>query len=55
MLLALTGPMKEFVCSGKPLTPSAACSLYVAVTRARASVALLTERPEQLAFPVWTP
>jgi len=55
VLLALTGPMRDFICSGKPLTPSAACSLYVAVTRARASVALLTERPGQLALPLWTP
>jgi hypothetical protein len=55
VLVALTQPMKDFVCSAKPLTPGAACSLYVAVTRARASVALLTERPGELAVPLWTP
>jgi hypothetical protein len=47
--------MKDFVSSGKSLAPGTACSLYVAVTRARASVALVAECPEQLGLPVWTP
>jgi DNA helicase II / ATP-dependent DNA helicase PcrA len=55
LLLVLTNTMKEFICSGKALAAGTACSLYVAVTRARASVALLAERPEELGLPVWTP
>lgn len=55
VLIALTGVMREFFSHGQPLAPASACSLYVAVTRARSSVALVADRPAELGFPVWCP
>ena len=45
----------DFLSKGKRLDPTPCCSLYVAVTRARASVAFVVERPEQFSFPRWQP
>ena len=42
------GPVKD-----TPLEETPACSLYVAVTRARASVAFVHDKPEMLRWPVW--
>jgi DNA helicase-2/ATP-dependent DNA helicase PcrA len=50
-----TGGATEFLRDGKMLEGLAACSLYVAVTRARASIAFVVERPEDFRFPVWRP
>lgn len=50
-----TGQMAAFIEKAKPLADGAACSLYVAVTRARASVAFLAESPERLGFRTWRP
>jgi DNA helicase-2/ATP-dependent DNA helicase PcrA len=55
VLIAPTAAMREFFQHGTPLEPAAACSLYVAVTRARSSVAVLAEDPDQLALTVWKP
>jgi hypothetical protein len=55
VLILLTGPMEAFLTSESPLAERAACSFYVAVTRARASVALICDRPQRLGLPVWTP
>lgn len=53
VLVAPTAKMAEFVRLGSPLDASAACSLYVAVTRARHSLAFLSDKPEDLGLPVW--
>lgn len=55
VLIAPTGPTLSFLRTGKQLAESAACSLYVAVTRARQSVAFLCDKPKRLGLPIWTP
>jgi hypothetical protein len=55
VLIAPTNAMLAFIESGKPLEVSAACSLYVAVTRARHSLAFLSKEPSKLGLPVWQP
>jgi ATP-dependent DNA helicase UvrD/PcrA len=44
VLLWPTGTMLDFIQKAKPLKSGTACALYVAVTRARASVALITDK-----------
>ena len=55
VLIAPTGPMTEFLRKGKPLEDQAACALYVAVTRARCSVAFVSEHAEKIGLNEWTP
>jgi DNA helicase II / ATP-dependent DNA helicase PcrA len=55
VLILLTNTMQAFLASGKPLAEKSACSLYVAATRARSSVALVAERPDRLGLPIWKP
>jgi len=55
VLIAPTGPMTEFLRKGKPLEDQAACALYVAVTRARCSVAFVTEHADKIGPDEWTP
>jgi superfamily I DNA/RNA helicase len=55
VLVLPTSTMKDFIKSGKALTSNTACSLYVAVTRARFSVAIAVEKPEELGLRVWSP
>lgn len=55
VLIAPTGVMETFLRSGKTLSDSAACALYVAVTRARWSVAFITELGQKSGLPEWTP
>ncbi|HYJ09625.1 MAG TPA: hypothetical protein VEX18_11465, partial [Polyangiaceae bacterium] len=55
VLLVPTQAMKRFVSEGKMLKTSTASSLYVAVTRARASVAFVVDEPRQLGLRIWTP
>jgi DNA helicase II / ATP-dependent DNA helicase PcrA len=55
VLIAPTAPIANFLETGKQLDDLAACSLYVAVTRARASVAFVSDRGEKLGLPVWAP
>jgi DNA helicase-2/ATP-dependent DNA helicase PcrA len=50
-----TGRATDFLRNGKKLDGLACCSLYVAVTRARASVAFVVEKPNQFPFPAWSP
>lgn len=45
----------DFLAKGKALEPTPSCSLYVAVTRARASVAIVVDRPEDFELPTWKP
>jgi DNA helicase-2/ATP-dependent DNA helicase PcrA len=53
VLIWPTGGVKDFLRSGKMLEGIACCSLYVAVTRARASVAFAVDKPADFPFPVW--
>ncbi len=55
VLILPTKGMEDFVESRKQLKDGTACSLYVAATRARYSVALLTDKPDQLGLNVWPP
>lgn len=55
VLIALTEPMTKFLLSGDQLEDLAACSLYVAVTRARFSVAFVSDRGDALGLPIWIP
>jgi hypothetical protein len=55
VLVAPTDNVVKYLRNGKTLEPSAACYLYVAVTRASASVGFVCDRPESLRLPVWAP
>ncbi len=50
-----TGGVIDFLVKGTALKTTPSCSLYVAVTRARHSVAFIADSPEKLGLPVWTP
>jgi hypothetical protein len=52
VLIGPTQPMVKFLRSGMALEDQAACSLYVAVTRARTSVAFVDDKPQSLRLPV---
>ncbi|MDO4405525.1 MAG: hypothetical protein Q4C09_10870, partial [Atopobiaceae bacterium] len=49
IVICATKPIEDLLIRGKRLSPSSACSLYVAVTRARYSVALAVTNPEAIA------
>jgi DNA helicase II / ATP-dependent DNA helicase PcrA len=55
VLIAPTAGMIDFLSKGKGLGETPCCSLYVAVTRARASVAFVADNPTRLGLPVWMP
>lgn len=55
VLIAPTAPMTEFLKKGSPLGDQAACALYVAVTRARYSVAFVTEHADKIKLDEWNP
>jgi hypothetical protein len=55
VLIGPTTGMIKFLRSGTPLGETACCSLYVAVTRARFSVAFVADNPSRLSLTVWTP
>uniref|UniRef100_UPI001E4609FF hypothetical protein n=1 Tax=Collinsella sp. D33t1_170424_A12 TaxID=2787135 RepID=UPI001E4609FF len=48
VVIVTTGPIEKFLTTGAPLKPASACNFYVAVTRARYSVALAVENPERV-------
>lgn len=54
-LIFPTGPIESFIATGKELAPKSACGLYVAVTRARHSVAFALKNPDKSGLPVWRP
>jgi DNA helicase-2/ATP-dependent DNA helicase PcrA len=54
VLIFPTVPIVEFLTRGKALKPQSACGLYVAVTRARHSVAFVVDSPHTTSLPVWT-
>lgn len=53
VLLWSSGPVVDFLKSGKPLKEQSACKLYVGTTRARASVAFITDKDVGLTH--WQP
>ena len=55
VLIGPTAGMIDFLQRGKRLGETPSCSLYVAVTRARYSVAFVVENPARLGLAVWTP
>jgi hypothetical protein len=46
ILIIATNPIERFLAKGNPLRPKSACGFYVAVTRARYSVAVAVSNPE---------
>lgn len=54
VLIAPTGPMIAYLRKQTQLADTPCCSLYVAVTRARHSVAFVSDNPDALGLPVWT-
>lgn len=55
VLIYPTGPMKKFLTNASSLNDQQAARLYVAVTRARHSVAFIMNPVEGSRIPVWTP
>ena len=55
VLIAATDGIKQFLARGKAQNEKPCCALYVAATRARASVAIAAKDAHQLGLPVWTP
>jgi DNA helicase II / ATP-dependent DNA helicase PcrA len=55
VLIGPTTGMINFLRRGKPMGETPSCSLYVAVTRARFSVAFVADNPALLGLTVWTP
>lgn len=55
VLIALTAGQLSFLHRGTPLGETPCCSFYVAVTRARYSVAFVCDEPTKLGLPVWKP
>lgn len=55
VLIVPTGPITKFIASGVHLAANSASSFYVAVTRARQSVAIVMDRPGKSALPYWEP
>jgi DNA helicase II / ATP-dependent DNA helicase PcrA len=55
VLIVPTGPIIDFVQSGKQLEPKSAANFYVAVTRAEQSVAIVMQAPGASALPYWEP
>jgi DNA helicase-2/ATP-dependent DNA helicase PcrA len=55
VLIAATEGIRKFLVRGTPQKEKPCCALYVAATRARASVAFAAKHAERLGLPVWTP
>lgn len=55
VLIGPTAGMINFLRAGRGMGETSSCSLYVAVTRARFSVAFAADNPSRLGLPVWTP
>jgi hypothetical protein len=55
VLIGPTAGMIDFLRKGKAMGEIPSCSLYVAVTRARFSVAFIADNPARLGLTVWTP
>ncbi len=55
VLIAPTSGVIDFLRRGTALGEGPGCSLYVAVTRTRHSVAFVADNPTRLRLNVWTP
>ncbi|MBS0042284.1 UvrD-helicase domain-containing protein [Shewanella sp. M16] len=55
VLVAPTKNIENFIKSGAPLESTAASTFYVAVTRAKQSVAIILDQPGQSTLQYWTP
>ena len=58
IIVVATGPIEQFLSKGKPLPPESACGFYVAVTRAKYSVAIAVKNPPKMlaamtTLPLW--
>ena len=53
VLIQPTGPMQEYLRSGAALKPDALAKLYVAVTRARYSAAIILDKPASCSISYW--
>ncbi|XAS73393.1 UvrD-helicase domain-containing protein [Micrococcaceae bacterium Sec5.1] len=54
VLIYPTGPITKYLTDGTELQPKSACGLYVAVTRAKHSVAFVVPNPAATALKPWT-
>lgn len=55
VVISPTVPMEKYLQSGAVLVPEALAKFYVAVTRARYSVAVVLDRPGSSQLPYWAP
>lgn len=55
VLVFPTAPIRDLLQKGKPLAAASAMGLYVAVTRARQSVAFILDEPGASLLPYWRP
>lgn len=55
VLIYPVGTVRTFLATGKELADGTACGLYVAVTRAKHSVAFVLEDPTKSSLPCWKP
>ena len=55
VLIVPTEPITKFIGSGTSLVSGAASSFYVAVTRAKQSVAIVIDKPGSSSLPFWSP
>lgn len=55
VLIVPTAPISKFIASGTYLEATSASSFYVAVTRAKQSVAIVLDDPGKSLLPYWTP
>ncbi|HQR98200.1 MULTISPECIES: UvrD-helicase domain-containing protein [unclassified Polaromonas] len=55
VLIVPTEPIKKFISLGAYLEPTPASSFYVAVTRAKQSVAIVLDSPGRSTLPYWKP
>lgn len=55
VLIYPTGPIGQFVAKGIELAPTSAADFYVAVTRAKQSVAIILDKPGTSSLPYWAP
>lgn len=55
VLIYPTAPIRKFLLTGTALVPQTACKLYVAITRAKHSVAFVMPDPTKTSLTVWAP
>lgn len=55
VLIFPTGPIRDFLITGKQLNDRSACGLYVGVTRAIYSAAFVLPNPQRSRLAIWTP